>query len=106
VSLDDIDARPDAPYATVLGLLRAHCHPDAGAAGYLALVLRAHNPPDAEMARFKAELRDLLCGGVRELPAGALYAAALYDDDEDEDFLRRLWWDLFDTEPATAPGKR
>ncbi len=106
VPLNDIHARPDTPYVTVLGLVRAHCHPDAGAAGYLALVLRAHNPPDAEMARFKAELRDLLDGEMRMLPAGALYAAALYDDDEDEDFLRRLWCDLFDEEQATTPGKR
>jgi len=100
VPLKDIEARPHGPFATVLRLVRVHCHPDAGTAGYLALVLRAANPPDPEMARFKAELRDLVGGGVRKLPVGALYEAALYDDDEDEDFLRRLWCDLFGEELA------
>jgi hypothetical protein len=102
-------AAPPQPGATVLRLLRAHCHPDVHAAEFLALVLRASNPPDAEMARFKAELRDLLGGGVDRLPASALYAAVSYDEDDDEDddesFLRRLWWDCYGNEPYQIPDR-
>jgi hypothetical protein len=95
------DATPDVPYATVLRLVRAHCHPDAHMAGFLALVLRASNPPDPEMVRFKAELRDLLSGGVDRLSDGALCKAAQYDeDDDDKTFLVRLWHDLYGSEPV------
>ncbi len=99
--LDDIDP-PDAadvPYATVLRLVRAHCHPDVEAVEYPLLVQRACHP-DPEMCKFNAELRGLLGGGVHKLPEGALYAAAAYPEDDDEWFLWRLWQDCYGDEPV------
>ncbi len=101
-ALDDIyppDAATDVSYATVLRLVRTHCHPDVEAAKYPLLVQRACRP-DPQMHRFKAELRGLLGGGVHKLPEVALDAAAGYPEDDDEWFLWRLWQDCFGDEPV------
>jgi len=86
---------PEPSYHTFLRLVRAHCHPDVATVQYPALVMRACAPtPDAEIVQFKHELSELLGGGMHKLPDGALYEAALYDEDNDETFLCRLHLDL------------
>jgi hypothetical protein len=94
----DLDDPPDQPYATLLRLVAAHCHPDRDAMAYPRLVLRAGSCTP-EMIRFKDQLRDLLNGGPHRLPDGVLYTAAGYDEDDDRTFLRRLWHDLYGDQP-------
>jgi hypothetical protein len=50
---------------------------------------------DADLVQFQRQLRDLLDGGLHALPEGLLYAAVLYDEDDDAAFLRRLHLDLY-----------
>ncbi len=94
--------RETAPYATVLRIIRAHCHRDVEGQAYRALCARAAaaDPADTEVGVFKAELRRLLTGELPQLPAGALNAAAEYHETSDEEFLRRLWQDLYGDTPV------
>ena len=55
------------------------------------------------MRIFKAELRQAITH-PDQLPSDELFDHVQYDDGSDEAFLRRLWRDLYDDEPATAPG--
>jgi Immunity protein Imm1 len=100
---DNTDGLPDptAPYATVMRLIRAHCHPEVEQQAYAALCARAAaaDPADTELGVFKAEMRRLLTGELSQLPAGALDAAAEYHEGNDEEFLRRLWRDLYGDAP-------
>jgi Immunity protein Imm1 len=90
-----------APYATVLRLIQAHCHPDVEQQAQAALCARAAaaDPADTEIGVFKADLRRLLTGDLPQLPAGALDAAAQCHEGNDEEFLLRLWRDLYGDAP-------
>jgi len=92
----------DAPFRTLLRIVRAHCHPaaDTSHSAYDHLIARAADPTDDDMPVFKDELRQLLRGGTTQLPERALETAVLYDEDTDLDFLRRLWHDLYGSEPT------
>ncbi|MFL6077410.1 MAG: hypothetical protein ACJ73S_28950 [Mycobacteriales bacterium] len=90
--------QPDAPYATLLRVVEAHCHPEAHADAYDYLIELARDPePVAEMVSFKEQLREAAKEPSR-VPEGALFRAACYDDGSDERFLRRLWRDLYGDE--------
>lgn len=92
---------PDAPFATLLNVVDTYVHPEAYDAAYDDLVSRARDPdPDDEEIRvFKHELKRALAD-PSQLPKGALFKAASYDDGSDEAFLRRLWRDLYGDEPV------
>lgn len=90
---------PDAPFATLLGVVEGSCHPEAWEDAYEHLQRIAREHPDtAEMTRFKAELRQAI-QDPGQIPDGALYRAAQYDDGSDANFLARLWRDLYPGEP-------
>ncbi len=91
-----------APYATVLRLISAHCRPEVEGQAAAALCARAAatDPADAELGVFKDELRRLLTGELSQLPAGTLDAAAGYHEGNDEEFLHRLWRDLYGDGPV------
>jgi hypothetical protein len=91
---------PDAPFAALLSIVNTHCHPEAYDDAYEDLVESAHDPDaDERLARFKEQLRQAL-RDPSQVPAGALWTAAKYDDGSDEKFLRRLWRDLYGDEVA------
>ncbi len=50
------------------------------------------------MRVFKAELRQALAD-PGQLPEGELDSAVEYNDESDEQFLQRLWRDLYGDEP-------
>jgi hypothetical protein len=91
---------PDAPFATMLGIIESHCHPEAWDDAYDYLIELAHDPePGERMLRFKEELRQAV-RDPSQVPEGAVFRAASYDDGSAEKFLKRLWRDLYGDEVA------
>ncbi|MQA83703.1 MAG: hypothetical protein GEV03_03465 [Streptosporangiales bacterium] len=90
---------PDAPFATLLRAVEAHCHPEAYDEAYEDLQSWARDADTEEMRVFKQELRAAL-RDPSQVPEGALSTAAQYGDGSDEKFLRRLWRDLYGDEPV------
>lgn len=89
----------EAPFATLLRAVEAHCHPEAYDEAYEDLQWMVRNTSTEEMRVFKEELRRAL-RDPSQVPEGALSTAAQYGDGSDEKFLRRLWRDLYGNEPA------
>jgi hypothetical protein len=75
-----------------------YCHPEADPGAYDSLKRLARRPDDAEMARFKQELRQALASPAN-VPPG-LFHAVRYQDGSAAVFLRRLWDDLYPGEPV------
>lgn len=75
-----------------------YCHPDADADAYDSLKRLARRPGDAEMARFKAELRHALTTPGAMPPD--LFTAVRFPDGSPLAFLHRLWTDLYPNEPT------
>lgn len=93
----------DAPFATLLRVVGTYCHPEAGPDAYDDLITLARTrDDDEEMRRFKDELRRVLAGDRTGLHPDALFAATAYGDGSDDAFLRRLWRDLYPSEPVPA----
>jgi len=93
---------PDAPFATLLRLVETYCHPEAYDEAYEdfqeAVALPSHDPV---FDRFKEELREAIRDPA-QVPEGALFRAAVYDDGSAERFLARLWRDLYPDEPLPS----
>jgi hypothetical protein len=88
----------DAPFAELLRVVQTQCHPETYDYAYEDLVEWAGDPEVEErLAPFKEQLRQAL-RDPSQVPAGALWTAACYDDGSDEKFLRRLWRDLYGDE--------
>ena len=85
----------DAPFAALLRVVHTQCHPESYDDAYEDLIEWAHDPEVAErLAAFKEQLRAAL-RDPSQVPAGALWTAAQYDDGNDQAFLERLWRDLY-----------
>jgi hypothetical protein len=86
---------------TLISVAATYCSPDAYDEAYKDLVSRARSPrpDDDEIRKFKSELRHALAD-PSQLPGDELFEAVEYDDGGDEQFLRRLWRDLYGDEPA------
>ena len=94
----------EAPFATLLSVIQASCHPEVYYDNYQDLVDAARDPqPGDRMRRFKEELRAAMAD-PSQIPTGALSQAAQYDEGSDDKFLHRLWHDLYGDEPATPPA--
>ena len=94
----------NAPFATLLGVAQATCHPEVYYDNYEDLIETARNPrPGDRMRRFKEELRAAMTD-PSQLPANALMLAVSYSEESDEKFLCRLWHDLYGDEPLTPPA--
>ena len=90
---------PDAPFAELLSILEAHCHPEVHAEGYDELKSFVRDPELQERMRlFKEQLAAAVVDPAR-IPHGALFRAVCYDDGSDEKFLRRMWRDFYPEEP-------
>lgn len=94
-----------APYSTLLRIVDTYCHPEVRHDNYESLIRRAQNPSadDAEIRTFKDELTRLLEGDLAHLHPQALTTATWYDEDSDEEFLQKLWQDLYPDEPVPSP---
>jgi hypothetical protein len=92
---------PQGPFATLIALAAAYCHPEAYDGAYVDLIARVRSaaPEDEQIRVFHDELREALADPSR-LPDGELFKAVDYGDGSDEKFLRRLWRDLYGDEPA------
>jgi hypothetical protein len=93
------ERNPDGPFATLIGVAATYCSPDADATDYERLKRLASSEDDPKMAVFKAELRQALAD-PGQLPEGELEDAVEYREEGDEQFLRRLWRDLYGDEPV------
>ncbi|MEU7744099.1 hypothetical protein [Nonomuraea sp. NPDC049158] len=89
--------------STLVRICGVHCHPDADEEAYESLKRLAGRPADAEMTRFKAELRHALAFPEQ---APSLYRTVRYSDGSTQLFLRRLWRDLYPDEPAPTRSAR
>ena len=96
------ERNPDGPFATLIGVVATYCSPDADAEDYERLKRLASRQDDPRMAAFKAELRQALTD-PGQLPEGELEDAVEYHEESDEQFLRRLWRDLYGDEPPAGP---
>ena len=85
---------PDAPFATLLWMAEAHCHPEADDDAYDALKRLVRRQDDPDVIRFKEELTAAI-RDPGQVPEDALYDAAQFSDGSDEKFLARLWRDLY-----------
>lgn len=93
---------PDAPFATLLGIIQTHCHPEAYDEAYEDLQEVVKNPDRGPVwYRFKEELIEAI-RDPNQIPPGSLRRAAQYDDGSPEKFLARLWHDLYPDEPLPA----
>lgn len=93
----------DARFATLLRIVETYCHPEAYDEAYedlQAVVARPTHKPVFDT--FKSELRDAI-RDPGQLPEGALFRAAVYEDGSAEKFLARLWRDLYPDEPLPLP---
>jgi hypothetical protein len=92
---------PQNPFATLIALAAAYCHPEAYDDAYADLTARARSaaPDDEQIRVFKAELRAALADPSR-LPDDELFKAVEFDDGSNQAFMRRLWHDLYGDEPA------
>jgi hypothetical protein len=93
------ERHPDGPFATLIAVAVTYCSPDADAEDYERLKRLAKRSGDQQMRVFKAELRRALAD-PSQLPEGELDDAVEYNDWGDEEFLRRLWRDLYGDEPV------
>lgn len=93
--------QPDAPYATLLSIIEAHCHPSAWEEAYEQLQRRVQRTDLTEMPIFKRELREVILD-PSVIPAGSLEVASEYDDGSEQAFLTRLWRDLYPEEPLPS----
>lgn len=97
-------AIPDAPFTTLLGVVKTYCRPDTYE--YTIEDLRLLVVRDGEEMRvFRDELRAALTDPP-DLPRAELRRAGGYTDGRDRDFLRRLWLGLYGEEPAVAARMR
>ena len=96
------ERNPDGPFATLIGVAATYCSPDSDAEDYERLKRLARRGDDPQMAVFKAELRQALTDPDR-LPEGELEDAVEYREASDEQFLHRLWRDLYGDEPVAGP---
>ncbi|HEY3684566.1 MAG TPA: hypothetical protein VGL93_16150 [Streptosporangiaceae bacterium] len=87
---------PDAPYATLLGVIFNYLNPDANED--MPALKRSLSHTDREWVRvFKEELRAVMRDpGV--LPEGTLFEAASFEDGSERKFLDRLWRELYGDE--------
>ncbi len=102
---------PQGPFATLIAVAATYCHPEAYDGAFQDLVDRAQSPePDDEEIRtfkteeirtFKTELRRALADPGR-LPGDELFKAVDYGDGSDEEFLQRLWRDLYGDGPIAG----
>lgn len=92
------ERHPDGPFATLIAVAATYCDPEQSAGAYESLKRLAKREDDEEMRVFKAELRRALAD-PSQLPDDELFEAVEYDDGSDEQFLRRLWRDLYGEEP-------
>lgn len=92
---------PQGPFATLIALAAAYCHPEAYDGAYADFTTRARSaaPDDEQIRVFREELREALADPSR-LPDDELFKAVDYGDGSDEAFLRRLWRDLYGDEPT------
>ena len=92
---------PQGPFATLIALAAAYCHPEAYDGAYAHLTTRARSAAsdDEQIRVFREELREALADPSR-LPDDELFKAVDYGDGSNEAFLRRLWRDLYGDEPA------
>lgn len=97
-------AIPDAPFTTLLGVVKTYCRPDAheNTIEDLRFLLARE---DEEMHVFTEELRMALTDPPH-LPRAELRRAGGYSHGRDQDFLRRLWLALFGEEPTVGAGMR
>lgn len=92
---------PDAPFAKFLAMIEYYCHPEASD-NYDDLINFVRNPALAEKTRpFKEGLAAAIID-PSQIPNGALFDAAQYDDGSAEKFLHRVWHDLYPDEPLPA----
>jgi hypothetical protein len=93
---------PDGPFAPLIAVAAAYPGPENHDPGSLKELAGRDDVP--EMRVLRAGLRDAL-GDPGWLPAGELSDSVEYGDGNDEAFLRRLWHDLYEDEPAgPSPG--
>jgi hypothetical protein len=97
------ERHPDALFATLIAIAATYCSPDAYNEAYDDLVSRSRSPrpDDDEIRRFKAELGRALAD-PSQLPGDELSDAVEYHDGSNEQFLRRLWHDLYGDEPISS----
>ncbi len=92
---------PQGPFATLIAVAAAYCHPEVYNDAYAELVERVQSaaPEDEQIRILKEELREALADPSR-LPDDEFSRAVQYDDGSSEAFLRRLWRDLYGDEPV------
>jgi hypothetical protein len=97
------ERHPNGPFVTLISVTATYCSPDAYNDAYEDLVSRARSPrpDDDEIRKFKSELGQALAD-PSQLPGDELSEAVEYDDGSDEQFLRRLWRDLYGDEPISS----
>lgn len=95
------EAIPDAPFATLLGIVKTCHRPGARGSPVEELRSLAAGATDDEMRVFKQELRDALTD-PSQLPLAELRRIGGYSGGRDREFLRWLWTGLYDEEPAAA----
>ena len=93
------ERHPDGPFATLIAVAATYCDAEQSAGAYESLKRLAKREDDEEMRVFKDELRRAL-EDSSQLPDDELFEAVEYDDGSDEQFLRRLWRDLYGDEPV------
>lgn len=92
---------PGGPFATLIKVTTTYLHPEAG--DLESLQERARDDADdPEMRVFKDELRQAITS-PGQVPRGELFSHVVYDDGSPEEFLRRLWRDLYGDEPVAEP---
>lgn len=91
---------PDAPFAILLDVVETYCHPEAYDEAYDDLKEIVHLPErDPIFDRFKQQLAAAIAD-PGQVPVGALFRAAVYDDGSAYRFLTRLWGDVYPYEPV------
>lgn len=91
---------PDAPFAALLDVVETYCHPEAYDTADHDLKTIVHLPGrDRVFDRFKQQLAAAIAD-PSQVPDGALFRAAVYDDGSARGFLTRLWGELYPHERA------
>lgn len=90
----------DAPFGILLDVVETYCHPEAYDEAYEDLREIVQLPGrDAIFDRFKEQLAAAI-DDPGQVPEGALFRAAVYDDGSAYRFLIRLWSELYPHEPV------